>query len=202
MRIDYGIASISFFRINIPLSSKSIWFGTKTTGTESDNKVELREVLRLLHLPLGQHLGSRKILKIFMIHNNVDGIGWIFQVISPNLESFKNSKQFLIMCIIVQLHYGESSEVKDHWMNFIFFVNNEKDCSKSIVQSINFYDKLNIRNPVSKNGSRDGYLLERVENITAGGIELPRNVLLDKVCQWNNNVWVVEDELVIKICKI
>ena len=36
---------------------------------------------------------------------------------------------------------------------------------------------------MSKNGSRDGYLLERVENITAGGIELPRNVLLDKVCQ-------------------
>jgi len=32
------------------------------------------------------------------------------------------------------------------------------------------------------------YLLERVENITTGGVELPRNVLLGKVYQWNDNV--------------
>ena len=29
-------------------------------------------VLRLLHLPLGQDLGSRKILKVFMICNNIN----------------------------------------------------------------------------------------------------------------------------------
>ena len=42
---------------------------------KSNDKVELEEILGLLCLPLGQHLGSRKILKVFMIHNNVDGIG-------------------------------------------------------------------------------------------------------------------------------
>ena len=183
MRINCSIASIPSFRIDILLSSESIQFNVKMTRTEPDDKVELGEVLRLLHLPLGQHLGSRKILKIFMIHNNVDGIGWTFQVISPNLESFKNSKQFLIMCIIVQLHYGESSEVKDHWMNFIFFVNNEKDCSKSIVQSISFHDKLSIRNPMSEDGSKGECLLERVESITTRGVKLPRDVLLGEAYQ-------------------
>ena len=75
VRIDCDVASISLFRINVPPSSESIQFGAKTTKMEPDNKVELREVLRPLYLPLGQHLDSRKILKVFMIHNNVDRIG-------------------------------------------------------------------------------------------------------------------------------
>jgi len=75
VEINYGIASIPLFRIDILSSSKSIWFGAKMTRTEPDNKIKLREVFGLLHLPLGQYLGSRKVLKVFMIHNNVDGIG-------------------------------------------------------------------------------------------------------------------------------
>ena len=78
VRIDYGIASISPFRIDILPSSESIWFGAKTTRTEPDDKIELREVLRLLCLPPDQYLGSRKVLNVFMICNNVDGIGWTF----------------------------------------------------------------------------------------------------------------------------
>ena len=75
VRVDYGIASIPLFGIDIPLFSESIWFGTKTTRTEPNDKVEIRKVLGLPYLPLGQHLGSRKILKIFIISNNVDRIG-------------------------------------------------------------------------------------------------------------------------------
>jgi len=78
VRVDYNIASILPFRIDIPPSSKSIWFGVKITRIEPDDKVELREIFGPPHLPLGQHLGSRKILNILMICNNVDGIGWTF----------------------------------------------------------------------------------------------------------------------------
>jgi len=74
VRVDCGIASILFFWVDVLLFSKSIWFGAKMTRIEPDNRVELREVLRLLYLPLGQYLGSRKILKVFMICNNVDRI--------------------------------------------------------------------------------------------------------------------------------
>jgi len=75
VRIDCDIASILSFRIDIPSSSKSIQFGAKMTRMEPDDKVELGEILRPLCLPLGQHLGSRKILKVFIIYNNIDGIG-------------------------------------------------------------------------------------------------------------------------------
>ena len=129
VRVDCGIASIPPFRINVLLFSESIWFDVETNRVESDDKVELGEVLGPPYLPLGQYLGSRKILKVLMIYNNVDGIGWTFQILSPNLEDFKDGKQFLVMCIIVQLRCSESARVKGNWMNFIIFVNNRKNCS-------------------------------------------------------------------------
>ena len=100
---------------------------------------------------------------------------------SSNLESFKNGKPFLVMYIVVQLCCGESVEVKSNWMNLIFFVNNGKNCSKSIVQSISFHDELSIGNSMSKDGSGGKCLLERVESITTGEVKLPSGVLLDKV---------------------
>jgi len=74
MKVDCGIASIPPFRIDIPLSSESIQFGAKTAKVEPDDKVELGEVLRPPHLPPSQDLGSKKGLKVSIIHNNVDGI--------------------------------------------------------------------------------------------------------------------------------
>jgi len=41
---------------------------------------------------------------------------------------------------------------------------------------------------MSENRSKDECLLERVKSITTGEVELPRNVLPDEVCQWNDNV--------------
>ena len=64
VRVDCSIASIPLFRIDIPSSSESIRFCTEMTRVKPDDKVELEEVLRPLHLPLGQYLGSRKILKV------------------------------------------------------------------------------------------------------------------------------------------
>jgi len=101
VRVDCGVASIPPFRIDIPLSSESIRFCAETTRAEPDDKVELGEVLGPPRLPLGQYLGSRKILKVFIIRNNVDGVGQTFQIVLPNLESFEDGKQFLVMCVII-----------------------------------------------------------------------------------------------------
>ena len=78
MRVDCGIASIPPFRIDVLSSSESIWFSAEMTRVEPDNKVELGEVLRPLYLSPGQYLGSRKILKVLMIHNNIDRIDRTF----------------------------------------------------------------------------------------------------------------------------
>jgi len=201
VRVDCGIASIPPFRIDVPSSSKSIQFCAEMTRAEPDDKVELGEVLGPPRLPPDQYLGSRKILKVLMIYNNVNGIGQTFQIVPPNLESFKDGKQFLVMCVVVQLRRSESAGVKGNWMNFIIFINNGEDCSESIVQGISFHDELSIGNPMSEDGSGDKCFLERVESIYTGGVELLRNVLLGEVCQWNDNVRVVEDEPAVKVCE-
>jgi len=188
VRVNCGIASIPPFRIDIPSSSESIRFHAKITRAELDDKVELGEVLGPPCLPPGQYLGSRTILKVLMICNNIDGIGWTFQIVSPNLEGFKDGKQFLVMCVIVQHYHSESVRVKGNWVNFINFVNNGEDCSESIVRGISFHNELSIGNPMSEDRSRGKCFLERVESILTGGVELPRNVLLGEACQWNDNV--------------
>jgi len=53
VRVDCGIASILFFRIDVPPSSESIQFGAKMTRMEPDDKVELRKILGLPHLSSG-----------------------------------------------------------------------------------------------------------------------------------------------------
>ena len=45
VKVDCGIASIPLFKIDVPLSSKSIRFSAKTTRAKPDDKVELGEVL-------------------------------------------------------------------------------------------------------------------------------------------------------------
>jgi len=124
VRVDCGIASIPLFRIDDPSSSESIQFGAEMTRAKPDDKVELRKILGPLHLSLGQYLGSRKILKVLMIHDNVNGIGQTFQIISPNLKSFEDGKQFLVMYVVIQLCHSESARVKSSQVNFIILINN------------------------------------------------------------------------------
>jgi len=123
VRVDCGIASILPFRIDILLFNESIQFGIKMTRPEPDDKIELGEVLRRPYLPSYQYLGSRKILKVLMIHNNVDRISHTFQIVLPNLESFKDGKQFLVIYVVIQLCH--STRVKSNWVNFIIIINNE-----------------------------------------------------------------------------
>ena len=59
------------------------------------------------------------------------------------------------MHVIVQLCHSESVEVKGNQMNFIIFIHNRKNYSKSMVRDIDLYNELNIGDPVCKNKSGD-----------------------------------------------
>jgi len=72
--------------------------------------------------------------------------------------------------------------VESSWMNFVLFIHNRKNCSKSIVSSISFHDELSIRDPMYENESQSKCFLEEVKSISIEGIKLPENVLLGNVC--------------------
>ena len=71
-QIYAGVITSPLFRIDVPLSSKCIGFGSETSGTEMDDEVELAEEFGPSDLSAGEQFSGRKVLKIFMVHNNVD----------------------------------------------------------------------------------------------------------------------------------
>ena len=117
-QIYAGIIASPLFRIDVPLSSKSVRFGTEASGTKLDNEVELAEEFGPLDLSVCEQFSGRKILKIFMICYHIDW-GWrSLKVMAPDFECFKNCKQFFVMDIIVELGQGKSLRVNSDQMNF------------------------------------------------------------------------------------
>ena len=103
-----GIITSSLFRVDIPLSSKSIRFGTKASGMEMDGEVELAEEFGPSDLVVGEQFSGRKILKIVMICHHINQ-GWrSLKVMTPDFECFKNHEQFFVMVLC-----GDLSEAID-----------------------------------------------------------------------------------------
>jgi len=86
-------------------------------------------------------------------------------------------------------------------VNFIIFIHNWKNCSESIVGGTSLHNELSIGDPVYKNRIKDECFLKRVKSIMTRGVKLPRDIFLGKADQWNDDVQIVKDKLVIKICK-
>ena len=53
-QIYAGVIASPLFRIDVPLSSKGVGFGTEASGTEPDNEVKLAEEFRPLDLSAGE----------------------------------------------------------------------------------------------------------------------------------------------------
>lgn len=114
MRVDRSIASILSFIINIPSSSKSIGLGSELTRVKADNKVKLEQIFRPSYLSMDKNFSNQKIFKVFVIYNYIDGKGRAFQVMSPDLKCFKDSKEFLVMSVVVKLGRIESTGIEGY----------------------------------------------------------------------------------------
>ena len=101
MQIDGHIVASSLFRINIPMSCQCIRFGAESTGTETDDEVELRKVFGPSDLVAGEKFGCGKIFQVFVVRDDVNCFGGSFEVVAPGLESFENCEQFFVMDVIV-----------------------------------------------------------------------------------------------------
>ena len=66
-------------------------------------------------------------------------------------------------------------------MNFIIQNYNEEDRSKNIVRNVYFYNELSIRNSVREDQGKSEYFLQDVEGFIASVVEIPGDVLLNKM---------------------
>ena len=66
-----GRVATSLFRVN-PTTSKGVRFCSESPGTETDDEVELREVLGPTGLSTGEQLGSGKVFQVLVVGDNVN----------------------------------------------------------------------------------------------------------------------------------
>ena len=134
--------------------------GTKASGTEVDDEVELAEEFGPSDLAAGEQFSGRKILKIFMICYHVDQGQRSLKVMTPDFEHFENHQQFCVVDVIVELRQDKSPRVKSNWMNFTVGQRySGKDSSEGIVQGVCFNDKRGAWNPVGQDWrSGEGFL--------------------------------------------
>jgi len=64
------------------------------------------------------------------------------------IKSFKHCEKLFIVHVVVKLSDLECARVECDWINLLFFYYDKKDSCRSIFLYIDFYDHLNIRNPV------------------------------------------------------
>src|SRR5882724_3773513 len=104
MRISQCVSILSL-RIDIFTMGQHIWLGAQPSCTVADQIVEPREVLRPMDLVMCELLGGHKVLKVLVIREHEYNMCRALQVVVPSLEGLKDSKQFLVIDLVVELHW-------------------------------------------------------------------------------------------------
>ena len=84
-----------------------------------NSQIELGKVFRPSSLTSGKLLCSGKVLKVLMVSENIDGKGRSLEVMTPNRECSKDSKQFLVVSVIVELGSRKGSRMKGYGVDFV-----------------------------------------------------------------------------------
>ena len=82
---------------------------------------------------MSENLRGREILKIFVIGDNVHRGGRALQVVSPGFEGLKNSKELLVMHVVVQLGRSDCARIESDQLNFAIGTSDGQDTGDHIV---------------------------------------------------------------------
>ena len=108
--IDMGVVLIPLFGVDIPASSVSIRLSSKASGVEVNDEVELGEELQPAGLLQSQEFSGCKVLQVLVISDNVNQSCRAFKIVVPEPKSLVDSKELLVMGVIVELQSGQSQE--------------------------------------------------------------------------------------------
>jgi hypothetical protein len=112
MGVNSSVVLIPLFGIDVPASSKGIWFSSKFSGTKTYEEVELVEELRPTSLTAREEFCGSEVLKVLMVRDDVNRLGRALKVVSPGPESFIDREKFLIMGIVIEFRSGQCPGVE------------------------------------------------------------------------------------------
>ena len=81
---------------------------------------------------MSENLRGGEILEMFVISDNIHWGGRALQGVSPGFEGLKDSKELLVMHVVVHLH-GECVRIEDNQPNLIIGTSDGQDTGNCIV---------------------------------------------------------------------
>jgi len=112
-----------------------------------------------LDLTLSQEFSSGKVLKVFVIGDNINWSQRSCEVMSPNFEGFKGGQEFLVVYIVIQLCRVEGLGVESNQMYLVACWRYcGQDFCQSIVGGIGFNGEWSIGDPMCEDwSSHEGF---------------------------------------------
>src|SRR5882724_9752819 len=104
--------SILSTRIDIFVMGQHIWLGAQLSGTVADQVVEPREVLRPTDLSTCELLSGCEVLKVLMVREHKHDMCRALEVVAPLSEGLEYGEQFLIVDLVVELHWLHAARVE------------------------------------------------------------------------------------------
>ena len=136
-----------------------------------------------------------------MVRDDIHRSCGTLEVMVPSPECFKDSKQFLVMSIIIQFQSHQSPGVKGDRTKLTISAGNRKYTSDGVVRGISLHSNRGIRNEVSEDGCGGEGMFEGIEGATTLFGEIPRSILLGELGQWDRDVGIIKDKLAEKFAK-
>ena len=201
MGIDGDVVTISPFWVDVPSLSESVRLGAKFPRTEADDEVEMGEVFRPAGLPTREDFCRREICKVFVVRHNINRKSGALEVVAPDTESFKNSQEFLVVDVVIELQSGEGAGVKSDRVEFPVRSYCGENCTQGVVGGIRFDDELSARGIMGEDRSSSKGCFEAVEGLATSGSEVPRCILASKVSKGNGDAGVVANEMSVEVSK-
>ena len=111
MWIDVSIVLIPLFGVGVPVSSEGIRLSSEASRAEANDEVELGEELQPAGLLPSQEFGSCKVLQVLVVGDKVNQSCGAFKIVVPGPKSFVDSKELLVMGVIVEFWSRQSLRI-------------------------------------------------------------------------------------------
>jgi hypothetical protein len=181
------------------MAGECIRFGSKSSQTEMDNKIELREEFGPPGLLMSEETRGRKVLKVFVVRDHVDEVSRPFKVSVPGLKSPVDRKEFFIMSVVVEFHQGETMRDEGNRVDFPIGLGLGQNGCNCIVRGVRFDNDRGVQGPVRRDGSGGEGSLEFLEGCTTLVRELLRSSLSSKTSEWQDNSRVIMNKLAVEV---
>ena len=112
----------------------------------------------------------------------------------PNAESLKDSKEFLVVSVIIELWCCKGSGVEDHRVDLTGVGLNGEDHAKGIVRGVGLNNNGFVGDPMSEDWGGGEGGLKGFKRLSSGIGEVPWDTLVGELSEGNDNVGIVRDE--------